>query len=57
MIRVLKLIPLLVGLPILSQPKEGAVDSTFNEQSQTFSPLSAGTAGCLVDRASVELIV
>lgn len=44
-------------LLILCQPKEGAVDSTFNEQSQTLSPRSAGSEGCLVDRASVELIM
>ena len=55
--RVFQLTPLVVGLPILHQPKEGAVDSTFNEQSQTLSPASAGTASCLVDRASVELIM
>lgn len=28
----------LAGLPILCRPKEGAVESTFNEQSQTLSP-------------------
>lgn len=57
MMTVFQLTPVLVGLPILRQPKEGAVDSTFNEQSQTLSPDSAGTAGCLVDRANVELIM
>lgn len=57
MMRVFQLTPLLLGLPLLCQPKEGAVDSTFNEQSQTLSPGSAGTAGCLADRASVELIM
>lgn len=57
LMRVFQLTPLFVWLPILHQPKEGAVDSTFNEQSQTLSPASAGTASCLVDRASVELIM
>lgn len=54
--------PELAGLPILCRPKEGAVESTFNEQSRTLSlsislSLSLGTPGCLVDRASVELIM
>lgn len=49
--------PLLEGLPVSRQPKEGAVDSTFNEQSQTLSPASAGTVCCSLDRASVELIM
>lgn len=53
MTEVSQLTPLLVGLPILRQPKEGAVDSTFNEQ----SPCSAGTASCWVDGASVDLIM
>lgn len=47
---VFKLTPLLV----LCWPKEGAVDSAFNEQSQALSPRSAGTAA---DRASVDLIM
>lgn len=47
-----------VELPVLSPPKEGAVDSDFNEQSQTPSPCSAaGAEGCLADGASVELIM
>lgn len=29
--------PELAGLPILCRPKEGAVESTFNEQSLTLS--------------------
>lgn len=37
MMRVFQSTPLLVGLPILCQPKEGAVESTFNEQSLTLS--------------------
>lgn len=57
MTEVSQLTPLLVGLPILRQPKEGAVDSTFNEQSPTLSPCSAGTASCWVDGASVDLIM
>lgn len=41
MTRVFQLTPLLVELPILCQPKEGAVDSTFHEQSQTLLALLA----------------
>lgn len=44
-------------LPVLSLPKEGAVDSDFNEQSQTPSLCSAGAEGCLADRVSAELIM
>lgn len=55
-IQLFQVTPLLVWLPVLCRPKEGAVGSTFNEQSQTLSPCLAGTAGCLADGASVDLI-
>lgn len=37
LMRVIQLTPLLVGLPVRYQPKGGAIESTFNEQSLTLS--------------------